>query len=84
MEPEPDAEDLRISLAPCPHYRMVGEDRAIACGIHAKIVRDLLSQVPGPLELDRLQPYVEATRCQILLREHRCRDAADTPDADDR
>lgn len=82
MEPEPDAEDLRISLAPCPHYRMVGEERAIACGIHAKIVRDLLSQVPGPLELDRLQPYVEETRCQILLREHRCPNPLDAESAE--
>ena len=72
MEPEPDAEELRISLAPCPHYRMVGEDRAIACGIHAKIVRDLLSQLPGPLELDRLQPFTSADTCQILLRDAHC------------
>lgn len=83
MDPDPDAEEMRISLAPCPHYRMVGEDRAIACGIHAKIVADLLGQVPGPLELDRLQPYVTADQCQIRLRERRCRDAADDPDADD-
>ena len=72
MEPEPDDEELRISLAPCPHYRMVGEDRAIACGVHANLVRDLLKQVPGPLELDRLHPYVSADRCQILLRQRRC------------
>jgi predicted ArsR family transcriptional regulator len=78
MDPELDAEDLRISLVPCPHYRLVGEDRAIACGIHANIVRDLLSQVPGPLELDRVQPYVEASRCQILLRQRGCPRMADT------
>ncbi|SDS05529.1 Predicted transcriptional regulator, ArsR family [Brevibacterium siliguriense] len=72
MEPEPDAEELRISLVPCPHYRMVSDDRAIACGIHAKIVKDLLSQVPGPLELDRLQPFNSAEACQILLRDAHC------------
>lgn len=83
MEPEVDSEELRISLAPCPHYRMVGDDRAVACGIHAKIVRNLLGQVPGPLELDRLQPYVAADRCQILLRECGCPGAESADDLDD-
>src|SRR5699024_518766 len=72
MEPEPDDEELRISLAPCPHYRMVGEDRASACGVHANLVRDLLKQVPGPRELDRRHPYVSSDRCQILPRQRRC------------
>lgn len=80
MEPEPDAEELRISLAPCPHYRMVGDDRAIACGIHAKIVTDLLRQVSGPLKLDQLQPYVAESRCQILLRQRGCPDPDETSD----
>src|SRR5699024_12477563 len=67
MEPEPDDEELRISLAPCPHNRMVGEDRAMACGVHANLVRDLLKPVPGPRELDRLQPYVHSAAIRILL-----------------
>lgn len=72
MEPEADAEEMRISLAPCPHYRMVGDERAIACGIHANLVRSLLKQVPGPLELDELLPYTSSATCQIVLREGDC------------
>nr|WP_246475684.1 winged helix-turn-helix transcriptional regulator [Brevibacterium renqingii] len=69
MEPMVDEEEMRISLAPCPHYRMVGDEREIACAIHANLVRSLLGQVPGPLELDRLLPFTSADTCQILLRD---------------
>ncbi|SMX98498.1 Predicted transcriptional regulator, ArsR family [Brevibacterium sp. 239c] len=72
MEPVADAEEKQISLVPCPHYRMVGEDRKVACGIHARLVRDILAQVPGPLELDVLIPYTTKASCQIRLREGRC------------
>lgn len=72
MEPVPDDEEMRIALAPCPHYRLVGEDRKIACGMHANLVRNLLHQVPGPLELDRLLPFTSTDTCQILLRDRNC------------
>ena len=72
MEPVADAEETQISLVPCPHYRMVGEDRKVACGIHARLVRDILAQVPGPLELDVLLPYTTESSCQIRLRDERC------------
>lgn len=72
MEPVADAEEKQISLVPCPHYRMVGEDRKVACGIHARLVRDILAQVPGPLELDVLLPYTTESSCQIRLRDERC------------
>src|SRR5699024_1808536 len=72
MEPAPDDGELRIALAPCPHYRMVGEDRANACGVHADLGRDLRKLVAGPVELHRLHPYVSSDRCQILPRQRRC------------
>lgn len=72
MEPVADEEEMRISLAPCPHYRMVGDEREIACAIHANLVRSLLGQVPGPLELDRLLPFTSADTCQIMLRGADC------------
>lgn len=71
MAPVADAEEKQISLVPCPHYRMVGEDRKIACGIHARLVRDILAQVPGPLVLDVLLPYTTESCCQILLWDER-------------
>ena len=79
MEPESDAEDMGISVVPCPHYRMVGDDREDACAIHAQIVRDLLAQVPGPLELETLRPFAAERTCRITLRGSGCPGSAADP-----
>lgn len=67
LEPELDHGDLTMTLAPCPYLRAVEEDRPLVCAVHARLVQDVLAQVPGPIELRRLDPFVTAHSCVIAL-----------------
>lgn len=67
LEPELDQQDLTMTLAPCPYLRAVEEDRPLVCAVHARLVHDVLAQVPGPIELRRLDPFVTSHSCVIAL-----------------
>ena len=67
MEPEIDDQDLTIALLPCLYEDMIDTERPAVCSVHARLVRDQLEQVPGPLELRRLHPFVGPERCVLVL-----------------
>lgn len=67
LEPEIDEDDLTIGLLPCLYEGMLDTDRPIVCSVHARLVRDQLEQVPGPLELRRLHPFIGPKRCELVL-----------------
>jgi predicted ArsR family transcriptional regulator len=67
LEPEIDETGLTFDLKPCHFHRLVPDDRALLCSVHACLVRDVLSQVGGPLEVQRLDPFVTANKCQLVL-----------------
>lgn len=67
LEPQLDQSELTMTLAPCPYLRAVEEDRPLVCAVHARLVHDVLAQVPGPIELRRLDPFVTAHSCVIAL-----------------
>lgn len=69
LEPELDDRRLEVGLVPCPYFRIVHEDRDLACAVHAQIIRDTLAQVPGPLRLRELRPFVGPAACLVLLCE---------------
>lgn len=69
LEPTVDEEDLTIDIAPCPYYRILQEDQDFACAVHARILSDTLAQVPGPLGLDELLPYVTPSACLVVLQD---------------
>lgn len=62
-----DDTGLEIELTPCPYFGYVHEDRALACAVHAAVLRDILAQVPGPLGLKDLQPFVTPQVCRVEL-----------------
>lgn len=70
MEPEVDERDLTIGLLPCLYEEMIDAERPAVCSVHARLVRDQLEQVPGPLELRRLHPFVGPERCVLVLGRH--------------
>ncbi len=67
LSPELDEPRLRVGITPCPFYRIVDDDRELACAVHARILRDILTQVPGPLHLQELLPFVGPTACLVVL-----------------
>ncbi|MFW6600133.1 helix-turn-helix transcriptional regulator [Propionibacteriaceae bacterium Y2011] len=75
LDPVVDEANLAATLVPCPYHRIVAEDQQLACSVHARLLQDILAQVPGPLELDELQPFVTPRTCLVRLRDTRGTDA---------
>lgn len=69
LEPSVDEGALTFDLAPCRYHDMIDEERALVCGVHARLVHDVLRQAEGPLVLRRLEPFVTAHSCRLLLSE---------------
>ena len=67
LDPAVDEKTLSFDLAPCRYHDMIDEDRALVCGVHARLVQDVLLHTEGPLELERLEPFVTAHHCRLLL-----------------
>lgn len=79
LSPVVDDANLTFDLAPC-HYRdLLDEDQALVCGVHAQLVRDVLQHTSGPLEMERLDPFVTRDACRLLLT-MRVQPAQDAPD----
>src|SRR5690606_35762601 len=55
FQPQLD-DELRIDLIPCPYSTLVDSDQELVCRVHARLISDTLSQVPGPVELTLLEP----------------------------
>ncbi|WP_162564213.1 MULTISPECIES: helix-turn-helix domain-containing protein [Microbacterium] len=67
LDPAVDEGSLSFDLAPCRYHDMIDEDRALVCGVHARLVQDVLRHTEGPLEMERLEPFVTAHRCRLML-----------------
>ena len=67
LEPVVDEGSLSFEMAPCRYHDMIDEDRALVCGVHARLVQDVLAQTDGPLQVRRLLPFVTAHRCRLEL-----------------
>lgn len=78
LDPQVDEQSLTFELAPCRYHDMIDEDRALVCGVHARLVQDVLRQSPGPLALRKLEPFVTAHQCRVMLT-RRASDASTAP-----
>lgn len=67
LEPEINQDSLTVGLRPCKYEPLIEEERPVVCAVHAKLVRDQLQHIDGPLELRRLHPYIGPERCEIVL-----------------
>ncbi|MFC9443025.1 MULTISPECIES: winged helix-turn-helix transcriptional regulator [Brevibacterium] len=68
LEPVADDTGLGIALAACPHLELVGDERTMACAVHARLLHDVLAQVPGPLRVAEVKPFLTATTCELRLQ----------------
>ena len=68
LEPQIEEESLTVQLAPCAFHALVEDRMPILCHVHAELVRGVLLQAGGPLEVDRLLPLVTPHKCQLLLQ----------------
>lgn len=71
LDPVLDEDALSFDLAPCRYHDLIEADQSMVCAVHARLVKDVLHQVDGPLALKRLDPFVTEHRCQLLLAQRR-------------
>ena len=67
MEPVIDNNQLTVDVKPCIYQDLLEADRPAVCSVHAKLVRQQLEQVDGPLTLRRLHPFTTAHSCLLVL-----------------
>ncbi len=67
LEPDVDEERLEIGLVPCAYSRLLEEDQELVCVVHARLIRNVLGHVPGPVHLELLEPFVTEDRCRVVL-----------------
>ena len=67
LEPVIDEDALTFELTPCRFHDLIDVDQSLVCSMHAGLVRDVLRQVDGPLALRRLDPFVTAHQCRLVL-----------------
>jgi predicted ArsR family transcriptional regulator len=90
LSPVVGEEELRFDLAPCRYHSVLEKDQALVCGVHAQLVRDVLRHSDGPLEMQRLDPFVTSHSCRLLLSmtrtasSHRLSGSDEVDDADHR
>lgn len=79
LEPEFADDNLDIAMQPCNFHELIDENGSVVCDVHAKLIRDQLRQVPGPLRMSELHPFVTEHRCRLVLEQREGAPAADDP-----
>lgn len=67
MEPVIDSKNLTVQVKPCIYQDLLDADCPEVCSVHAKLVRQQLEHVDGPLELRRLHPFTTQHSCLLVL-----------------
>lgn len=77
LEPDVDENELQVDLVPCAFHDLVDHEREVICHVHGELIRGVLRQAGGPVEMEVLEPLKTPHSCvvQLMLREES--DAAD-------
>lgn len=67
LQPRVDEEGLTIEVVPCEYLRALHEDPLAVCTVHVELVHQQLAQVPGPLRLRSVHPFVTPNACTLTL-----------------
>lgn len=78
MDPAINPDELTVGVRPCIYQELLEEERPVVCSVHAKLVRQQLDQVDGPLKLRRLHPFTTAHSCLLVLGTDDDAEAAET------
>ena len=66
-EPVTRGRQRRVLLHHCPFREVAKEYPEVACSIHLGLMNGLLAELDAPLEVDRLDPFVEPALCVASL-----------------
>lgn len=62
-EPVTRGRKREIHLHHCPFRETAQKHREIVCAVHLGLMRGLLSEIEAPVDVERLDPFVEPTLC---------------------
>lgn len=79
MDPVINPDALTVGVRPCIYQELLEEERPVVCSVHAKLVRQQLDHVDGPLKLRRLHPFTTAHSCLLVLGTDEATGSAETP-----
>lgn len=67
FDPVIDERVLRMDLRPCPHAATEPEHREVVCAAHLGIMRGVLAEAGGPLQVRRTHDAPNPTGCVVEL-----------------
>lgn len=67
LDPEVDESTLTVRLTPCLFHGMIDSQPDVVCRVHGELIRSVLAQAGGPLELTRLLPFTQPHECRAHL-----------------
>jgi predicted ArsR family transcriptional regulator len=67
FDPEVEDSPLNVHLYRCPMMTLARRDTELVCSVHEDLARSVLAQQPGPVSVDRLEPFVEPHHCILRL-----------------
>lgn len=66
-EAVPASAETQILLRHCPFREIAEEYREVVCSIHLGLMQGLLTEIRAPVEVTRLDPFVEPNLCVARL-----------------
>lgn len=69
FDPEVSEAPLAVHFTCCPLMNLARSDTELVCRVHEDLAHDVMSQQPGPVEIDFLQPFVRPRHCVLHLRD---------------
>jgi predicted ArsR family transcriptional regulator len=72
-EPVQSGRKRQILLHHCPFREAAEEHREVVCAVHLGLMQGLLDELGGPLQAERLDPFVEPSLCVTHLTTARAR-----------
>ncbi|PKQ26926.1 MAG: transcriptional regulator [Actinobacteria bacterium HGW-Actinobacteria-4] len=78
FDPEVEDDPLTVHLYRCPMMTLARRDTELVCSVHEDLARSVLAQQPGPVSVDRLEPFVEPHHCVLRLTVERSHDGSNS------
>lgn len=60
-------ESLRVEVSHCPFLEVAAQGHEVVCSVHLGLMRGVLEQVGGVVDVASLEPWVEPSRCVAHL-----------------
>lgn len=67
LEPDIDEPSLTVTMVPCTFHTLIDNNRDAMCNVHEHLIRTLLAQAGGPIDLTTVTPFATPHTCRLQL-----------------